>query len=248
MSKADEEKADKEMWRLRWEYLKRSDNYKHYCAMVNDPDFIPDDDLLWSCLRANYRIFGDIYKDKFKDWWKTERRYAVKDEYLSHLRINGEDVVDYSSLIVDDMNNFRDRFNALPSLDEFIQAFSDHLKNVRWLFLRVNILGVNESDIIKQIRYVIKKKEKQLSMKLHKDAISLYDGSQGRRDQLRTYLKVYDLQRCGETIKQIIERLGSAAEKSKIKDNDVKRNFLRYSSKAKNIIQNVERLDFPGKY
>lgn len=245
MKKAE---AAKDLWQLRWEYLKRSDNYFRYCEVVSDSDFIPDDDLLWSYLRANYQIFGDLYKDSFEDWWKTERRYSVKDEYLSHLRIDNKDVADYSLLIAEDMNDFRERFKNPPSLDEFIRAFSDHLKNVRWLYLRVNVLGVNDSEISKQVHAVIKKKKRSPSIKEHIRALSLYDDPQTVRDELKMYLEIYDLKKSGKSIRQIIENIGTKAEKAHSKDNDVQRVFKRYIQKAKKIIQNVERLNFPGKY
>ncbi len=37
---------------------------------------------------------------------ESRRRYAVKDEYLSYLKTKGKDVVDYESLIHEDMKRF----------------------------------------------------------------------------------------------------------------------------------------------
>jgi hypothetical protein len=240
--------GEKELWRLRWEYLKRSDNFARYCEMANDPDFVPDDDLLWSYLRSNYRIFANLYTENFDDWWKSNRRYAVKKEYLTPLRTNDKDVVDYALLIADDMNEFRKRFVTPPSTDEFIKAFSNHLKAVRWLYLRINILGVSELDIVSQMREIMKKKKQSPAMRLHKNALSLYDNPQGIRGELKKYLEVYDLKKSGKSTRQIIECIGTKAEKANSDDNDIQRPYKRYFQKAKKIIRNVERLDFPGKY
>jgi hypothetical protein len=242
-------KEVKELWRLRWEYLKRSDNYSQYCEVVNNSDFIPEDDCLWSLLRANYQIFGNPNEESFENWWKSNRRYSVKDEYLSHLRKDGKDVVDYASLIATDMNSFSKRFKTPPSLDEFIRSFSDHLKYVRWLYLRVNVLGVNDAEIFAQIREAIRKKKQTPSIKEHIRILSLYDDPQGLKiSALEKCLKVYDLKREGKSIRKIIENIGTASEKKGSDDLHIQRECKRYYQKAKKIIKNVERLDFPGKY
>lgn len=238
-----------EKWQLRWEYLARSENYRFFCSVENDPDYIPDDDLLFSYLRANYRIFGDIYKVSFDDWWKTNRRSAVKNEYLSYLKKDGKDVLIYAGLIKDDMNNYRKRYKNDPSLNKFIDDFSRYLQEVRWLYIRINPLCITKKEMSNQIWEVLKEKLNDPSMRLHAEAISKYDNPQNVRiSSLKKYLRVYDLKKEGKSTRQIIETIGTKKQKNQSDDQEIQREYKRYYQKAKKIIKNVERLDFPGKH
>jgi polyribonucleotide nucleotidyltransferase len=123
------------------------------------------------------------------------------------------------------------------------------MKNVRWLYLRVNILGVSDTEIATQIKDITRKKKQSSPIKEHLRALSLYDDPNGiKTAALKKYLKVYDLKKGGKSIKEIIEDIGNASEKKQSNDLNIQREYKRHFQKAKKIIANIERMDFPGKY
>jgi len=73
------------------------------------------------------------------------------------------------------------------------------------------------------------------------------------REELKLYLEVYALKKKGLTIREIISEIGKPAEKEKALYNDpeyktVEDMYRVYLKKAKRIIKNTERGDFPGRY
>ena len=66
-----------------------------------------------------------------------------------------------------------------------------------------------------------------------------------RFDELKKYLKVYDLHQEGLKLKDIIEKIQDKADKEKSEDPDVQRKYRRYIKKAKIIISNTEMGQFP---
>jgi hypothetical protein len=73
------------------------------------------------------------------------------------------------------------------------------------------------------------------------------------REELDTYLKVYDLMESGHTIDEVILKLGSKPERQTVREDgekieDIRRNYRRYYQKAKKVIANIEKGEFPGKY
>jgi len=80
-------------------------------------------------------------------------------------------------------------------------------------------------------------------------------------DELKRYLMVYDLRTAGLSTDEVILKIGSKREKQAIElkkkskaeedgfdPETINRNYRRCFAKAKKIIKNLEKGEFPGKY
>ncbi len=84
-------KNDEEVYRLWWEYLRRSKNYKEFCdwmiAKRKDrsrpaPDkFNPKKNGELKHILFTFLCFRDIYSVSFKEWWKWFKKNAESNEF-----------------------------------------------------------------------------------------------------------------------------------------------------------------------
>jgi len=230
-----------EQW---WKFLKLSNPYKSICQLVlkhkEDAHEIPLGKLLHEIERnkkfkpiekymkmlAVYEKFGDVHHDDFEEWWKkynkpkSVKTRMEKDEYKEekYRRIN---------LYMEDK-----QLQSYIEIWEPIMYFPD-------LYTRIE-LYVNLNRPIKDIDSDMSdfiKKQRQDAEKNKREAIK----------ERNEYLRILRLSYEGNSIPQIIERIGSKKEKDKnsLKYENVKRSYFDKKSKAESILKNVEGGKFP---
>ncbi len=257
--------SEKDIYRLWWEYLKRSNNYKMYCeiktpiriiqrqdgiyisAVMNSktkklsPKIISDEQfyLIWN-MQRNWDTFGNIFKTKFDDWWEKRK---IPNKELSVLPLNDPDICTKLPSFVE-MNNELIKSKAkYPSPDQVLAQLIKSEPN--YIFLAVPMVGnVTMDEISTQIASI---RLKYRNEPIYKLADYLYKRfkrpiSRVRFDELKRYLRVYDLKQDGLTMKQIIAEIDPD---HKGFDVDVMRSFRSYLQKAKKLIDNVEQGIFP---
>jgi hypothetical protein len=161
---------EREIWRLRWEYLKRSKLYKAYCEWMREKREKPDppmpeslrtevdkeqkepEDLgLLNFSEWNFAHFGDVHNTSFEDWWQS------RDEE--------EDVSDYSQLVEDDFDmcvkHFKVQNNGRePSLEEFRSHFVRRFKtSFSYVYLKVHATNT-VTNLKEQFGEIVKERQK----------------------------------------------------------------------------------------
>jgi len=251
-------KNEKENYRLWWEYLRRSDEYKKYCdhfkKWKKNPKRHPLPDEYGSGkskvhILITYHNNGPIHDFSFDDWY-TFRRERRENSTVEPPPI--EDFKETFGGIFDHcLESFNRKLGKEPSLKEMRDYLVRTLKE-GWLrntlFLEVHLGGRTNKEVENEFKKAITKKRK--------DPWVESDDYRSRRDKepwknkvhtedLQFYLDVYDLRKQGIKQKEIIQRLSPNLDP---KDSNSIQNFKNYYSKAKQIIKNVEHGYFPGPY
>lgn len=219
MSKKGKEVSDKEVYRLWWEYLKRSQNYKEFCEGISARNLNQTSDLsglerlnrifALSKERASdlvregkenpfyggYMTWGDVFRSTFDKWWS--------------LRINLPKgaVSDYCERIDSDMlhvqSNLSAKLGREPSLGEFKNNFKEMLGiNSFKSYLVVDLSQeTNEDELKKQFIKTIRAKKKAYLL-AKEDPIFKQRAAYSRLwetptkplrfDEVSNYLKIYD--------------------------------------------------------
>lgn len=218
------------------EYLKRSPKYEKYCEQMKQKPPHKEND---PAMGINYSIFGDIYSrplesilSGLEDW----------NTFFSPIYDYGELISDDIDLCVD---HFMKEYNREPAIEELKTFLISRLSDPNKLFLRIDITGGTIEEISDAFvkRLMIYPKE-TVSKERHKK-LFLSPSTRIREDELRRYLIVYDLDRQGLLMREIISQIAPDKDKS---DVDVQRAFYRDISNAEKIIENVEKGEFPGNY
>lgn len=262
--------SEKEFYRLWYEYLKRSDNYKDFCKWVSkkrkNKKFPVPEKFKKSANGSSpkelftYLRFRDIYTNSFETLW----RFLEKN--LKHIETNSspKGVENYNEFVgghIDScIESFKRHNKRLPNLQEFRDAFLKMI-NEGWLrsflFLMVNVSVRTDDDLIRQFKNIIKEKRKDPHVKMYDLACrrNLKPSPDDKHipiKELRTYLKVYDLAKKHgydptqrNTAKKIYEIIDE--QRGKLPES-TERKYRMYLSKAKRIIENTEHGFFPGKY
>lgn len=218
------------------EYLKRSDKYKAYCELIRQGTTFQDND---SAMFINYSLFGDVYTQSL------ENILSSVNDWNSFFT----PIYDYSEHISNDIdlciNHFEKTYNRKPTIEEIKIFLIEIMRDSSKLYLKIDITDVTAEEITEAFsqRLIITNKE-TLQQKGRKKPF-LYPSTRIRLDELKRYLRVYDLSRQGLKMKDIIKELNPSSDNT---DVDVQRSFYRDLENAKNIIQNVEKGIFPGNY
>jgi hypothetical protein len=271
---------EKEIYRLWWEYLKRSECYKSHLEEM-EWNFSYVDALsagLDEPLNFTALFFGDIWNQSFEQWWKREMNKvatrAKPDPAVRHPHI--EDALpDVLMGISFAYYRFMERnYIQAPNEDQLKNGFLNHMRSLSRhgkVTLIVDIHAPME-ELVKEFRGYISQKRKDHKAREYAMKIKGIKGKPTKdklRDELQRYLDVYDLTNEGLSIEQIIEKIGTPAQRESVKkkrqsakeretsdkskdhgydSETVERMYRRDLEKAKRIIDNVGRGFFPGDY
>jgi hypothetical protein len=247
----DKEKTFFQLW---VEYLKRSADYKEFCEWVakrrKNPELLAPVKFYkieGSKEVFNYSVFGPVHDPRwtFDEWWYNHQKK------LSHRRTHSspKPIEDYIEIIGRDMRWYIDSFQRQkgkePTLKEFIDNFPSYLKGEPFIYLMVNIGGIEIQALKDQFGSMIKQKIKEPYFKYWDWSCKRwYQPVMGKKmiDELERYLKVYDRRKKRTPWRQIIEEFSCDFTENK------RRAFLQDKKNAEKIIENVEYGFFPGRF
>jgi len=116
-----------------------------------------------------------------------------------------------------------------------------------YIYLRINADTFTTNDI-KEIKRIIRRKKEDFIKRrdgrflMHKTYFK--EVGRIRNDDLQRYLKIYDLKKTGMKWQDIFKK----TYPNKEWNEDNRRSILTEYGKARKIVKNVEKGDFPGKY
>lgn len=255
---------EQEVLQLRQDYLKHSEVYRRFCDFCDKRIFedqntpIPEEfdeygvnqDKVRGCIN-NYKLFGNIFigpevqKHRKKKLWKkgTLIRKALGINKLPAPIESGPVVEDYAKIVESDMDFFiahlKERHHREPTLQEFKEILLDNICHYHGLLhLRIHFTpgSLNKKDYLKKL-------EKELS-----NFVRGKNSKQSRRirlNELKRYLRVYELRKSGLRTKEIIKKEAPKKDPTQL---NVQRAFNMDFRKAEQIIRNVEKGIFPGDY
>jgi hypothetical protein len=253
-----EKVTEKEIYRLWWEYLKRSDDYKHFCDWLRKQK-----DGIDSELQENIALFKDgkahpfthlIYAFKnvhtisFDEWWEW-RKLELKEIKKNRQRVAiGSHFVNFKSDFQHCVDDFKKAEGREPSIYEFKTLYINRIKNQPYrLIIEVNIAS-NKTDVLKkEFDRVIRTKKKDPIIKSYEKMFNeaVFPMGRIRYDELKRYLAVYDLRKTGMKYQNIIKKIGTKAQKARGCDPDIESQFRRDFRNAERIIKNAEKGYFP---
>lgn len=246
--KKEDEKVRK-YYQLYYEYLKRSEDYKRFCRWMREEgkdlnkavpkQYRKDKHGFVPKIVSVFMMFNDVHVFSFDEWWDySEGFQGVADWRYENSMLHYTDTL-LEHELDNCINSFRKFEGREPSLEEFKQYFLQTQKNKYGaeayrdrLLLFIAPSSLKTEMLVKRFREIISKYKKGKRTKI-------------AWDELGKYLLVYDLKKKGLKWKEIIKQI--EPHKS-IDDDSVRRHFLMYNKKAKQIIANVETGRFPGKY
>ena len=243
---------EKEIYKLWWEYLKRSEEYKRWLnekspqwdahlkvceswEQGSAPIVQPAESTQWGKWIVLYHRFGNVHKTKFEKWWHIKEpelsNLAVEDYLSSWLRF---DIAQCFANVKADPSD-RDTFQR-----EFKNIFQQRLESSTALYLIVHCnaplkkLEVDFFNLVKAKRREVKVRE----FRRYKLLIGRIQFS-----EIKRYLRVFDIWKRNST-----DWLRIVSERVKDHNNNEEVPIRRDLKKAKQIIKNVEGGIFPGKY
>jgi hypothetical protein len=234
---------------LWWEYLRRSKKYQELCDWYREDresmTFAPVP-VKFLDITNTFRDNGDVHRLTFEQWmpWKIKKITEKAGRYKKEI------FTEYKNFVMRDIqftiSNMKKILDRDPSLDEFLDFFS--CRGFEPGFYVLNPFGVNPKTAVQEIKDFLEDSAKHRKAGL-------------RYDDLKTYLKVYDLTEDGKTIHEIILNFYPDYDPSpslnlpvEIYDKELskresqQRVFYRYREKAEKIIKNTEQGFFPGQY
>jgi hypothetical protein len=247
-----------ETYQLWWEYLKRSLNYKYFCAAmyaVSEFDLetkflemslqIKDNltFLKFCSLWAQYQDFGDIYHASFDDWWAKRNPEKVVEDvskiykkeaffFLQHLK----------------------HFHKLPITNEAIYTkFGEYLESYPYgdyVFLKVNA-SASDKDIRDTVSKAVRTKKKKHTLQLDalKKYLLVYDGRKAGKSDDEIASEVFEREKTTSTEIYYMEpRKDQRGNKEPLVQKQVSDYLRDYNKFAEQIIENVEMGNFPGKF
>ncbi|MEN6318647.1 MAG: hypothetical protein ABFD82_07825 [Syntrophaceae bacterium] len=262
----------KEYYSLWWKYLKRSEAYKEFCLIADQKnihkDFIPtatqkkitnhytgsvkiDFENKYKVNMSNFIIifktWGDVHKNIFDEWWKQKGESEFREPNIDIIDIRKDTKLQtkISEFCINCCHKYRAKKDySQHDFLEIITAFRNFLSNSdnqKYLFFKVNILSdMNSDDIAREITKLRTEQKSKTGGKFPYERL---------RSELDNYLMVYDLKVFEKKkMADIIKEIGTKSEIDKCNDADTLRQYRRYFRKAKAIIRNVEKNQFPGKY
>lgn len=248
MSMKDEKiPSGKIIYKLWWEYLKRSDKYKEFC----ERGFELGCDYWGDAYRpfiGYLKTFGNIFEQEFEDWWNSPRRkrwqslgtYPVLDLRDS----NSYHDLYFESLSTSDKELQKDNFPSPKKISEIIKS------DKHYIFVAVPVVGQEDMPIIaKQIKKIRDAYKKTAGVKKADKEIRTFPlpSTRIRKEELERYLDVFDFRYGNQRLKmkEVMKAVNKKRNES-VAENESE--FFHYQSKAKKIIENVEKGYFPGKY
>jgi hypothetical protein len=253
---------DKEIYRLWWEYLKRSERYNKFIesGKPQAPEVFPP--KIWSGvendLLSAWFFFGNVQKGSFEKWWRsTLKQSPHSTEIIPEYSTREKHILDANFYVKDAISRaysiYKDTKAGYPTQRELINVFRELYHGDPFL-IAVRYLHDPVEPIIKEFRAFLNKLLKTRGVAKHTRffrKIDMYPTLKARQQlkarlkELQTYLDVYDLWKKGDRISKIAKEL---FKDDKREPQDIERGCRRDRDKAIKIISNVEHGDFPGKY
>ncbi len=146
MPRKKNESSQKKAYRLWWEYLKLSNDYKRFCEWMDkrlkDSSLPIPKQFNWFELWDGYKMFGNIHVDSFEEWWENNKGKLGRGkeggfpgpiaDYTDFVMIEMEDIIE----------DFKRRNGKEPSLEQFKGSFLEHLKfPVSRFYFMVSVFG-----------------------------------------------------------------------------------------------------------
>lgn len=246
----DKKPNNKEIVKLRFEYLKKSEDYKKVCNYYADHNKSRYDDFP-NHLKLTFVYWGDIHNVSFDDWWKSNKE-RLNSPYMSSqiIRNKEDDTFKYGSIFDENKeyfislfkgfwSQFKKETNREPTYDDIDYLFERVFFYPPIFFCFFDANGIaNYDDLAKE--FIKKVREK----KTNKGVKHLWHTMKKLRfDELKKYLKAYDYKKKGLTYRQIAKRLKMDKGKDYASINS---QISKLIKKAKKIIKNVEKGNFPG--
>lgn len=275
-------KDRKKIYKLWWEYLRRSDGYKAHCekypdAVKNTELFgiysinsshlreFPKDDVIidpdydefceekkkWK--HASY--FCNVHKGSFEVWWKKFAQLPDEEPTIEELSTHIDGMVKnaYFSTVKKSIKSmdkdsiywaFMKKYRKIgyKALHEIIEQ-----PDLPYIYLRINADAFTIDDI-KEIKRIIRRKKEDFikrrdgSFFMHKTYFK--EVGRIRYDELQRYLKIYDLKKTGMKWPDIFKKTYPNKEWNELNRRSIRTEY----EKARKIVKNVEKGDFPGKY
>jgi len=264
--------CDKNLYRLWWEYLKRSDRYKKYIEWEEKVEqdkqlSIPKElmsyhDSLWWTARS----FGNVQKNKFSQWWKNEQANKLPCPITLTFTTNSLPIIDYREFIDRDIKKiyrtFKKEIGREPSINELTHNIKIYMndKSSERLYLLINFQFDTIDDITRLFHDFLKKRKKEC---LTREKEMIFKGmrletttKKKHYEELQRYLAIYDEFKSGKAISEIAREIEDEKEDEgddkprppKYYVPDTERICRRDRAKAQKIIHNVEKGYFPGDY
>lgn len=251
---------EKELYYLWWEYLKRSKNFRLFCdrlvespdpemtflditsftfnsEMFSSPEKIVSDLLfLW----MNYRKFGDVFRTNFEDWWELSQS-SNSDKIVEDL----EDIIEEEArlFILYCVNVFKVAGIDNKNIIELLQKYIGFQRDYKFVKIRIS---AKDEDIRNSVSRIISnvKKKHAYQLPLLKKYLTTFDlKTQGKTD-IQIGKEIFD---CDETGMNNFYRKNK--EKSEpMSDKELSDTIREYFNKAKCLISNAEKCNFPGDY
>lgn len=264
--RAEKGRLSKEVYGLWWEYLKRSAAYQKFCTLMsklrkNDNEdyfevYERVEQMFMSCAKTrkqkdekyhgcysllrSWEKYGDVFNNSFHDWWEQNKNARRKKPVIDISEPNSECVPMH--MIVSSKTPLKKKSDIITV--DFMRNYLS--QDVEYFYVAVPIFGnvtINEiADQISRMRKKHQEKEKASTWNEYRKGHSEPVG-RVRIDELKRYLKVYDLKVEGKKIKEIVTLMGKDE-----KDVDETRRIYSDLSKANKIILNVQNGIFPGEY
>lgn len=247
----DRKKLKYKLWR---EYLKRSDTYKKVCEWLRE--FQKDSKTsrpkeLTNKMDGIFVMFGDVHKEPFNKWWESRKKIFRCLEY--------EGINDYSKFIEEDIEScifdFRFKKGKEPTLQEFKEHFSARMRNDKDIvYLCIAVGGRQKKELVTQFNKIItgiinKRRQDPYEINYRRNLTTVL-GAKSKddymmEDELKRYLKAYDLKKKNVKLLSIADKLKICTGGG---NGTRQREVLRDIQKAKQIIKNAEEGLFPYKY
>jgi hypothetical protein len=220
-----------------------------FFSWAYDAGFPFSDEML-----MNYAVFGDVFNSSpVASAFRGLRISLLIELHCMSSVFEIHETIDVTFVMAETMAE--NELGRKPNLDEFKEWLSKFLNHENRLHITVQNPHKNKEDILNQISDLIESRRKKTRRfyKEHKKEHDFFEpdrfelpGSNLHEDELRRYLKVYDLKSSGKKMKVIAKIVH---DEYKAEDIDsAKRVTYRDHKKALEIIKNVEKGFFPGKF
>jgi hypothetical protein len=254
---------EKDIIKLWWEYLKRSERYREFCKWWNQKEKSPLPDSLnkyHQGLWNTYMNFGDVHSQSFEEWWRSELDNPLPVLIKPYYAEFGKNMIDYRSVIEKDIykihRKFKKKLGREPNIKELIHNLKLYMafwKRER-LYLLVEFQHASKIEIVEEFHDFLSDRKKDPTVK---EASKSIRGSKGittiikkptTTDELERYLRAYDYRKDGRNYSEIAKEMWEISNDDDDYSEDTERIVKRDLQKAKKIISNVEYGYFPGKF
>lgn len=242
--------VQKKIFKLVIEFLKRSEDHKAFCEWYRtrkkfhrNKKFTSSSPR-WLNQGLNFQMFGDIHDPNysFERWWSDYEKHKTEIQERHKPILSGPELIEQFDAWVHVFKKLRRRN---PTVNE-VKHFCLEGDGVSFM-MKVNVSGNSAQELRKQFKRLILAKKREPIVKVADQSIKRHwkiSTEYIRFDELERHLKVYDKFSEGMSVNDIV-RAGQFYEPD---NQSSKRLVYMDIQKAKKIIDNVERGEFPGKY